>query len=103
MEITAKNSYINLDPYTTNIREKEKTDSSLSKEASEKIFSEDRVILSPKAREIREAKKLLNFLPDIREEKVAHLKEQIANGTYHIEGYKIAVKMLNESFLNEML
>ena len=96
MEITAKNSYINLEPYTKNIREKEKTDS-LSKQASEEIFREDKVILSPKAREIQEAKKLLNSLPDIREEKVAYLKEQIGNGTYHIEGDKIAVKMLNES------
>ncbi|MDL1962759.1 MAG: flagellar biosynthesis anti-sigma factor FlgM [Deltaproteobacteria bacterium] len=96
MEITTNNSYINLESYTKNIGEKEKTDS-LSKQASEETFREDKVVLSSKAREIQEAKKLLNSLPDIREEKVAHLKEQIKNGTYHIEGDKIAVKMLNES------
>ena len=99
MEITAQNSYINLETYTKNIGEKEKTDS-LSKQASEKIFREDKVVLSPKAREIQETKKLLNSFPDIREDKVAHLKEQIGNGTYQIEGNKIAVKMLKESLFN---
>jgi len=101
MEITPKNSPIKLEPYIKNLRDKGKTGTS-SKQASEEIFTEDKVVLSPKAREIQEAKKLLNSLPDIREEKVAYLKEQIENGTYQINGEKIAVKMLKESLLNEM-
>ncbi len=96
MEITAKNSPINLENYIKNIRDKRKIGAS-SKQASEEISREDKVVLSPKAREIQEAKKILNSLPDIREEKVAHLKNQIENGTYQIKGEKIAVKMLKES------
>ena len=96
MEITAKNVPIKLEAYIKNLRDKGKTGPS-SKQASEEIFREDKVVLSPEAREIQEAKKLLNSFPDIREKKVAHLKEQIGNGTYHIEGDKIAVKMLKES------
>ena len=102
MEITAKNSPIKLEAYIKNLSDKGKTGPS-SKQASEEILREDKVVLSPKAREIQEAKKLLNSLPDVREEKVAHLKKQIENGTYQIKGEKIAVKMLKESLLNEML
>ena len=101
MEITGKNLQVNLEPYTKNIREKEKTDS-LSKQVSEKIFREDEVVLSPKAREIQEAKKVLDSLPDIRKEKIDHLKMQIKNGAYQIEGEKIAVKILKESIFNYM-
>jgi negative regulator of flagellin synthesis FlgM len=95
MEITAKNP-IMLEAYIKNLRDKGKTGPS-SKQASEEILREDKVVLSPEAREIQEAKKLLNSLPDIRAEKVAHLKKQIENGTYQIKGEKIAIKMLKES------
>jgi hypothetical protein len=74
MEITAKNSPIKLEAYIKNLSDKGKAGPS-SKEASEEILREDKVVLSPKAREIQEAKKLLNSLPDVREEKVAHLKK----------------------------
>ena len=100
MEITVNNSPANLEIYK-NIRDKEKTGYS-SKQASGEISGEDKVVLSSKARENQEAKKILNSLPDIREEKVAHLKKKIENGTYQFEGEKIAVKMLNESLFNEI-
>ena len=102
MEITAKNSPIKLEAYIKNLSDKGKTGPS-SKEGPEEILSEDKVVLSPKAREIQEAKKLLNSFPDIREEKVAHLKKQIENGTYQIKGEKIAIKMLKESLNIEYL
>ena len=100
MEIAAKNFPVNLDIYK-NIRDKEKTGCS-SKQASGEISGEDKVVLSSKARENQEAKKILNSLPDIREEKVAYLKNEIKNGTYQIKGEKIAVKMLKDSLFSEM-
>ena len=100
MEITAKNFPVNLEMYQ-NIRDKEKTGYS-SKQASGEISREDKVELSSKARENLEAKKVLSSLPDIREEKVAYLKNEIENGTYQIKGEKIAVKMLEESFFSVM-
>ncbi len=102
MEITAKNAPIKLEAYIKNLSDKGKTGPS-SKQSSGEILREDEVVLSPKAREIQAAKKSLNSLPDIREEKVAHLKNQIENGTYQIKGEKIAVKMLKESLLNETI
>ena len=100
MEISAKNFSVNLDIYK-NISDKEKTGYS-SKHASGEIPGEDKVVLSSKARENQEAKKILNSLSDIREEKVAHLKNEIDNGTYQIKDKEIAVKMLKDSFFSEM-
>ena len=98
MEIVAGNSSIKLETYIKNLRDKGKTGPS-SKQASGEIpvEDEDKVVLSSKAREIQETKKLFNSLPEIREEKVANLKKQIENGTYQIKGEKIAVKILKES------
>ncbi|MDY6971867.1 MAG: flagellar biosynthesis anti-sigma factor FlgM [Thermodesulfobacteriota bacterium] len=101
MEITENKPLVNFEAYTKNIKDKSKIDAS-AEPAQREILSEDKVRLSPKAKEIQEAKKLLNSVPDVREEKVAQIREQIENGTYQIEGEKIAVKMLKESLLNEL-
>jgi negative regulator of flagellin synthesis FlgM len=44
----------------------------------------------------------LDSIPDIREDKVAQLKEQIENGTYEIDEEKIADNMLKDSLLNDL-
>jgi negative regulator of flagellin synthesis FlgM len=102
MKITDKNNYINFDAYTKNIREKEKIPSS-DKQATKDIMKEDNVVLSPQAKKIQEAKKIMGSIPDIREEKVAQIKAQIENGTYHVEEKKLAAKMIKESLLNELV
>ncbi len=66
-------------------------------------MEEDKVILSLEAKKIQEAKKLMDSIPDIREEKVAKIKAQIENGTYQVEDKKLASKMIKESLLNELL
>ena len=62
-----------------------------------------KVILSQEGKKIQEAKKLMDSIPDIREEKVAKIKAQIENGTYQVEEKKLAAKMIQESLLNELL
>ena len=99
MKIIEKDNSINLDAYIKNVKDKRKIDS--SKQASKDIFEEDKVVLSPKAREVREAKKVLNTLPDIREELVARVKNEIKEGTYQIEGKRLAAKMIKESLLKD--
>ena len=64
---------------------------------------EDRVDLSFRAKEIQKAKANLNNIPEIRDEKVAILKEKIKKGIYKIDGEKIAFKMLKESVENDDL
>ena len=66
-------------------------------------MEEGKVILSQEEKKIQEAKKLMDSIPDIREEKVAKIKAQIENGTYQVEEKKLAAKMIKESLLNELL
>ena len=40
--------------------------------------------------EIREIKRLVNELPDVREDRVQALKAQIESGNYHVSGEEIA-------------
>jgi len=105
MEIAGKTPFINGENYIKNINDQREIETS-SKKASRAAgseYQEDKVVLSSKIREIQEAKKLLSLVPDIREEKIDKIKKQIENGTYQIEGEKIAGKMISESLLNELL
>ena len=65
--------------------------------------SEDRVLLSPMAKEIRMAKNQLQEIPDVRVEKVTDIKNQIAQGSYQVSSEKIARRLMGESLLNELL
>jgi len=64
---------------------------------------EDRVLLSPMAKEIQMAKSRLQEIPDVRAEKVTDIKNQISQGTYPVSSEKIAHRLLGESLLNELL
>jgi flagellar biosynthesis anti-sigma factor FlgM len=45
----------------------------------------------------------LETIPDVREDKVAQLKEQIENKTYDMDEEKIAGKMIKDALLNDLL
>ena len=101
MKISGNNPSVNLDAYLRNAKNGGKVKD--SKESNGKLSgSEDAVTLSPKAKEIQEAKRLLESLPDIREEKIAKIKQQIDEGDYRIDEKRIAEKMIEESLLNEL-
>jgi flagellar biosynthesis anti-sigma factor FlgM len=61
----------------------------------------DKVVLSPKAREIQEARKLLEEVPDVNEPKVSELHLKVETGVYEIDGSRIAERMLREMALNQ--
>jgi negative regulator of flagellin synthesis FlgM len=100
MEITPKDS-VNIEAYINQVQDKEKIDEK-SEEAAKQQQKADTVELSDTAQKIQEAKKQLESIPDVREEKVARLKEQIENGTYEIDADKIADKMLKDSLFNDL-
>jgi negative regulator of flagellin synthesis FlgM len=102
MKINDNNSSLNIRKYVSNIKDNRKIED-LAKQGSSQTVKEDKVVLSPKSKEVQEATKLIKELPNIREEKVAKLKEQVDQGTYRIDGKKIAFKMLKESILDELL
>lgn len=92
------NTLIKLDTYIKNTTNKVNNSSG---EPPVEVVYRDRIELSEKAKEIQEAKKLLDAVPDIREEKVSRIKALIENKTYEIDSKKIAIAMLKESIVND--
>jgi negative regulator of flagellin synthesis FlgM len=72
----------------------EKTESAAVAEKKGSRPGVDRVELSTNGTEIERLKKTMQVTPDVRSEKVAQLKEQIAAGTYKVDGKAVAEKML---------
>jgi len=77
-----------------------KVGSESEKQAAKSLVPEEKVSLSSTARDIQLAEKAIEKLPDIREEKVQALKDQIAMGRYNVSGEKIAEKMMIASLLD---
>jgi flagellar biosynthesis anti-sigma factor FlgM len=58
-------------------------------------------VISDAAKRIQEVRSQLDAVPDVDEEKVAHLKKEIAEGTYLRSADKIAAKMIREGLIND--
>lgn len=69
---------------------------SKSSETENTTGQRDKISLSGKAQEMNELKALINDLPDIRIDKVEQLKRAIDTGSYNIDSYKVAEKILEE-------
>ena len=54
----------------------------------------DAVSISEKGKDVSEMTRTLKELPDVRADKIADLKERIANGTYNVSGKDIAAKIV---------
>ena len=63
----------------------------------------DSVKLSPRAKELQKANADLKNVPDIDEDKVNKLKNEIQNGTYEVKPDEIAEKMIKESIVNQFV
>lgn len=68
--------------------------------STETVKQSDRVNLSSGAKEISRIHEILAQTPDVRADRVAHLKMAIAQGTYEVKGDKIAEKMVEHHLLN---
>lgn len=80
----------------------EKLNSGSKKRINENVVLEEKVSLSSISRDIKLAKKVIEELPDAREEKVRGLRDQIEQGTYDVSGEKIAESILREHLLDIM-
>ena len=65
--------------------------------ARESVNVEDSVEVSERARELSRAQEAVESAPDIRADKVARLKQQIAEGSYSVPAEMVADKLLDES------
>jgi negative regulator of flagellin synthesis FlgM len=99
MEITEKHP-IQISPYVSQVQQNAQAAETEGEKGRDNV-GEDNVELSQSARDLQSAQKALQDLPDIREDKVAALKQQIENGAYDIRTDKIAANMLKESLIND--
>ena len=60
----------------------------------------DTVSLTDKGREYRNAVHQAQALPDVRMERVMQIKRQLAEGTYRMQGDRIASNMMDETIEN---
>ena len=100
MEITPKDT-VNIDAYIKQVQDKDKADAT-SEQPEKQQAKADTVVLSDTAKTVQEAQTQLKSIPDIREDKVAELKEQVENGTYEVDADKLAGKMLKDALLNDL-
>jgi negative regulator of flagellin synthesis FlgM len=59
-----------------------------------KVPQQDRVALTTRKTEIEKLAKTVGELPDVRSDKVAALKQAIEDGSYRVDGAKVAEKMI---------
>jgi len=64
------------------------------KKSTVKNIEQDSLQLSEQAKKIHDLIKETKDLPEIREEKIAKIKEAIANNTYKVTAQQLAAKML---------
>jgi negative regulator of flagellin synthesis FlgM len=100
MEITPKDT-VNIDAYVKQVQDKDKADAT-SEQPEKQQAKTDTVVLSDTAKTVQEAQTQLKSIPDVREDKVAELREQIEKGTYEPDAEKIAGKMIKDSLLNDL-
>ena len=101
MEITRKPPSDGVAGYVQTVRG-DKAGNQQADQAHAAKANGDRVQLSDGAREVQEAMRVMNELPDIRSEKIAKLRAEVEQGTYRPDGRKIAFNMLKQSFLDEV-
>ncbi len=56
----------------------------------------DKVKISKEAKNIKKMQKALKEQPEIRQEKVDKIKQQVSNGTYKVNPEKIAEKIISD-------
>ena len=99
MEING-NQGIGIDAYVNQVQDKNKVGTPDNKPEKTAVKA-DTVVLSDAAKRVQEARRQLDDIPEVREEKVSQLRSQIQNGTYEINADKIAGKMIKEGLLND--
>ncbi len=67
------------------------------------VTGADKVVLSPRAREILDSRRAAAALPEIRQDLVQRVRNDFASGTYVVQQDRIAVRMMHESLLNRLV
>ena len=100
MEITGKKPLAGYERFVNHIEQNKRTETSQAKK-DKAVFEDDKVELSPQAKQIQEAKKLIKGIPEVQQHKIDEIKQQIEKGTYRVDGQQIAVNMLKDALIDE--
>lgn len=68
--------------------------------AQSKTLPTDTVSLTTRGREFKAAGQHAQLLTETREDRILRLKRQLEDGTYRVQGRRIAVNMINETLEN---
>ena len=98
MEIE-KSQGIQIDAYVKQVHDSNKAGPA-AEQPDKSAPKSDTVVISNAAKRIQEARAQLDDIPDVREDKVAELRNQIQNGTYEVDADKAADKLLKEHLRN---
>jgi negative regulator of flagellin synthesis FlgM len=102
MEITGKKAFATYEAFVRQAQQKKRVDSNQPGERKSTV-QQDVVQLSAEAKKLQEAQQLIKAVPEVREAKVDEIRSQIENGTYRVEGKKIAFNMIKKSLIDEVL
>lgn len=79
---------------TSRARNVEKTSAEQQQQQASGVES-DNVTISEKGKDVSEITRTLKSMPEVRADKIADLKERIANGTYNVSARDVAAKIVN--------
>ena len=100
MKVHGGNGSGNVDLYIkskVNKKDDKKVESSPEREVT------DSVEISQQSSEIRKVKEVIMEQPEVRTETVKKIKKEIDEGTYKVDGEKVAEKIIKENILDELL
>jgi flagellar biosynthesis anti-sigma factor FlgM len=100
MEIDGTNPLIGLNNGVQRIDASQPSEQ--SQKGGEEHSESDRLELSIVGREISHLNELIQSTPDVREEKVEQLRQEIESGTYNVKAEKIAQKIIGGNLLDEV-
>lgn len=78
---------------TSRAKNVEKVSAEQQQQAS--TLESDNVTISEKGKDVSEMTRTLKSMPEVRADKIADLKERIANGTYNVSARDVASKIVN--------
>ena len=89
--------------YSQSVQKTAQKDGDNKSVSGEKPLYEDQLSLSPQAQELQKIIEIAKNTPAAREEKVAQIRAQLAQGTYQIDSADLAEKMLARLLADELL
>jgi len=97
MKVTGNDPFVQWDPYAKAVAKQEDRRTQEGEGKGEGACGGDHVDLSPESKAMGRLLERVQQLPDVREVRVARLKEQIAQGNYRADPQKIAQAILEEA------